>query len=90
MRVEFDLKATAAGKKPRLLAWGKERGGSYGGRWFALDASGRLPIGFEPSGRAPGDLVALMAAVETNLGSRAFARPRALRTMPSPIRVKGR
>ena len=49
MRVEFDLKATAAGKKPRLSAWGKERGGSYGGRWFELDASGRLPVGFHPA-----------------------------------------
>ena len=49
MRVEFDLKATAAGKKPRLSAWGKERGGSYGGRWFQLDASGRLPVDFQPA-----------------------------------------
>ena len=49
IRVEFNLKAIAAGKKPRLSAWGKERGGSYGGRWFDLDASGRLPVGFEPA-----------------------------------------
>ena len=46
MRVEFNLKA--AGKKPRLWAYGKEQGGSYGGRWFELDASGRLPLGFQP------------------------------------------
>jgi hypothetical protein len=49
MRVEFNLKAIAAGKKPRLWAYGKEQGGSYGGRWFELDASGRLPVGFEPA-----------------------------------------
>ena len=49
MRVEFNLKTIAAGKKPRLSAWGKERGGSYSGRWFELDASGRLPVGFEPA-----------------------------------------
>ena len=49
MRVEFDLKATAVGKKPRLSAWGKERGGSYGGRWFQLDESGRLPVDFQPA-----------------------------------------
>jgi hypothetical protein len=49
MRVEFNLKATAAGKKPRLSAWGRESGGSYGGRWFQLDASGRLPVGFQPA-----------------------------------------
>jgi Carboxypeptidase regulatory-like domain len=48
MRVEFNLKAIAAGKKPRLWAYGKEQGGSYGGRWFELGASGRLPLGFEP------------------------------------------
>ena len=42
MRVEFNLKAIAAGKKPRLWAYGKEQGGSYGGRWFELDASGRF------------------------------------------------
>jgi hypothetical protein len=52
MRVEFNLKA--AGKKPRLWAYGKEQGGSYGGRWFELDASGRLPLGFEPVARDTG------------------------------------
>jgi len=46
MRVEFNLKA--AGKKPRLWAYGKEQGGSYGGHWFELDARGRLPLGFQP------------------------------------------
>jgi Carboxypeptidase regulatory-like domain len=50
MRVEFNLKTIAAGKKPRLWAYGKEQGGTYGGRWFELDASGRLPLGFEPVG----------------------------------------
>jgi hypothetical protein len=49
MRVEFNLKAIAAGKKPRLWAYGKEQGGSYGGRWFELGANGRLPLGFEPA-----------------------------------------
>jgi hypothetical protein len=52
MRVEFNLKA--AGKKPRLWAYGKERGGTYGGRWFELDASGRLPLGFEPVAQGTG------------------------------------
>ena len=52
MRVEFNLKA--AGKKPRLWAYGKEQGGSYGGRWFELDASGRLPLGFEPVAKDAG------------------------------------
>ena len=49
MRVEFNLKA--AGKKPRQWAYGKESGGSYSGRWFELDASGRLPLGFQPVGQ---------------------------------------
>ena len=48
MRVEFNIKAIAAGKKPRLWAYGKEQGGSYGGHWFELDARGRLPLGFQP------------------------------------------
>jgi carboxypeptidase family protein len=48
IRIEFNLKAIAAGKKPRQWALGKERGGSYGGHWFELNASGRLPLGFEP------------------------------------------
>ena len=52
MRVEFNLKA--AGKKPRLWAYGKEQGGSYGGRWFELDGSGRLPLGFEPVAKDAG------------------------------------
>jgi hypothetical protein len=52
MRVEFNLKA--AGKKSRLWAYGKEQGGSYGGRWFELDASGRLPLGFEPVAKDSG------------------------------------
>jgi Carboxypeptidase regulatory-like domain len=50
MRVEFNLKAIAAGKKPRQWAYGKEMGGSYGGRWFELGADGRLPLQFEPAG----------------------------------------
>jgi hypothetical protein len=54
MRVEFNLKAIAAGKKPRLWAYGKEQSGSYGGRWFELDASGRLPLGFEPVAKDAG------------------------------------
>ena len=49
MRVEFNLQALAAGKKPRRWAYGKEMGGSYGGRWFQLDASGRLPVDFQPA-----------------------------------------
>jgi Carboxypeptidase regulatory-like domain len=57
MRVEFNLKAIAAGKKPRQWAYGKESGGSYSGRWFELDASGRLPLGFQPvaqdTGKSP-------------------------------------
>jgi len=57
MRVEFNLKAIAAGKKPRQWAYGKEQGGSYSGRWFELDASGRLPLGFQPvaqdTGKSP-------------------------------------
>jgi hypothetical protein len=55
MRVEFNLQAIAAGKKPRRWAYGKEMGGSYSGRWFELDASGRLPLRFEPVGQATGD-----------------------------------
>jgi hypothetical protein len=54
MRVEFNLQAIAAGKKPRRWAYGKEMGGSYGGRWFELDASGRLPLRFEPVGQDTG------------------------------------
>jgi Carboxypeptidase regulatory-like domain len=54
MRVEFNLQAIAAGKKPRRWAYGKEIGGTLGGRWFELDASGRLPLGFEPVGQDTG------------------------------------
>jgi len=54
MRVEFNLQAIAAGKKPRRWAYGKEIGGYSGGRWFELDASGRLPLQFEPVGQATG------------------------------------
>jgi hypothetical protein len=54
MRVEFNLQAIAAGKKPRRWAYGKEMGGHLGGRWFELDASGRLPLRFEPVGQATG------------------------------------
>ena len=52
MRVEFNLKA--AGKKPRQWAYGKEQGGSYGGRWFELGADGRLPLMFEPVAKDTG------------------------------------
>jgi hypothetical protein len=55
MRVEFNLQAIAAGKKPRRWAYGKEIGGYSGGRWFELDASGRLPLQFEPVGQATRD-----------------------------------
>jgi hypothetical protein len=54
IRVEFNLKAIAAGKKPRQWAYGKERGGSYVGHWFELDASRKLPMGFEPLAQASG------------------------------------
>jgi hypothetical protein len=54
MRVEFNLQAIAAGKKPKRWAYGKEMGDYSGGRWFELDASGRLPLRFEPVGQATG------------------------------------
>jgi hypothetical protein len=55
MRVEFNLQAIAAGKKPRRWAYGKEQGGSYGGRWFELGADGRLPLMFEPVAKDTGE-----------------------------------
>jgi hypothetical protein len=55
IRVEFNLKAIAAGKKPKQWAWAKETGGYFGGRWFELDVTGRLPVGIEPAAKGPGD-----------------------------------
>jgi hypothetical protein len=37
VRVEFNLKAIAAGKKPRQWAWIVETGSHIGGRWVELD-----------------------------------------------------
>ena len=37
VRVEFNLKAIAAGKKPRQWAWIVEQGSHIGGRWVELD-----------------------------------------------------
>ena len=37
VRVEFNLKAIAAGKKPRQWAWIVEQGSHIGGRWVEVD-----------------------------------------------------
>ena len=45
VRVEVNLKAIAAGKKPKQWAWVTELGSGYSGRWVELDERGRLPAG---------------------------------------------
>jgi hypothetical protein len=47
IRVEFNLKAIAAGKKPTQSVWARESGSNISGRWVELDANGRLPPGME-------------------------------------------
>jgi hypothetical protein len=37
VRVEFNLQAIAAGKKPRQWAWIVEQGSHIGGRWVEVD-----------------------------------------------------
>jgi hypothetical protein len=37
VRVEFNLKAIAAGKKPKQWAWSVEQGSHIGGRWVEMD-----------------------------------------------------
>jgi hypothetical protein len=37
VRVEFNLKAIAAGKKPKQWAWIVEQGSHVGGRWIEVD-----------------------------------------------------
>jgi hypothetical protein len=37
VRVEFNLQAIAAGKKPKQLAWIVEQGSHIGGRWVEVD-----------------------------------------------------
>jgi hypothetical protein len=39
VRVEFNLQAIAAGKKPKQWAWTVEQGSHIGGRWVELDES---------------------------------------------------
>jgi hypothetical protein len=46
VRVDFDLKAIAAGKRPRQWAWILNLTDSWGGgRWVETDEKGRLPAG---------------------------------------------
>ena len=65
VRVEFNLKAIAAGKKPRQWAWVTQTGSHFGGSWVDVDEKGRIAAGLdgrgidaslktEPGGRDPG------------------------------------
>jgi hypothetical protein len=50
VRVEFNLKAIAAGKKPRQWAWVRETGSHFGGGWVDVDANGRIAAGLDGRG----------------------------------------
>jgi hypothetical protein len=49
VRVEFNLQAIAAGKKPEQWAWIVAQGSHIGGRWVEADESGRL-VGIDGRG----------------------------------------
>jgi hypothetical protein len=49
VRVEFNLQATAAGKKPKQLVWIVAQGSHIGGSWVEADESGRL-VGIDGRG----------------------------------------
>ena len=49
VRVEFNLKAIAAGKNPKQWAWIVAQGSHIGGRWVEADESGRL-VGIDGRG----------------------------------------
>ena len=49
VRVEFNLQAIAAGKKPEQWAWIVAQGSHIGGRWVEADESGRL-VGLDGRG----------------------------------------
>jgi hypothetical protein len=55
VRVEFDLKAIAAGKRPRQWAWQVELGSNFGGRWVEVDDRGRLSAGIDRVGKDTGN-----------------------------------
>jgi hypothetical protein len=50
VRVEFNLKAIAAGKKPKQWAWVREVGSHLGGSWVDVDEKGRLAAGLDGRG----------------------------------------
>jgi hypothetical protein len=50
VRVEFNLKAIAAGKKPRQWAWVRETGSHFGGSWVDVDEKGRVAAGLDGRG----------------------------------------
>jgi hypothetical protein len=50
VRVEFNLKAIAAGKKTRQWAWVRETGSHFGGGWVDVDANGRIAAGLDGRG----------------------------------------
>jgi Carboxypeptidase regulatory-like domain len=49
VRVEFNLQAIAAGKKPRQWAWIVEQGSHIGGRWVEVDE--RTAAGIDSAAR---------------------------------------
>jgi carboxypeptidase family protein len=49
VRVEFNLKAIAAGKKPKQWAWIVEQGSHIGGRWVEVDE--RMAAGIDSAAR---------------------------------------
>jgi hypothetical protein len=49
VRIEFNLKAIAAGKKPRQWAWIVEQGSHIGGRWVEVDE--RTAAGLDSAAR---------------------------------------
>jgi Carboxypeptidase regulatory-like domain len=51
VRLEFNLKAIAAGKKPKQWAWVRETGSHFGGSWVDVDESGRVAAGLDGRGR---------------------------------------
>jgi hypothetical protein len=54
VRVEFNLKAVAAGKKPKQWAWMKEVGSNFGGRWVEVDESGQIVAGIDRAAKHSG------------------------------------
>jgi hypothetical protein len=50
VRVEFNLKAIAAGKNPEQWAWVRDLGSHFGGSWVDVDEKGRVAAGLDGRG----------------------------------------